>query len=78
MWRIRTGEHLNPRSVANDWITADTDDGQPVTVPPTTVRLEPSEIDWFEQKPETGHFWDWYEITEDLRFRKRPRPGRKN
>ncbi len=74
MIRIRSGEHLTLHQFCNDWITADTDDGRPVVVTPTTVRFTPEEIFELQTNPDPGTFWDEFEIHPDGdRLRKKRR-----
>ena len=68
MFRTRgkdKGEHLTLHQFANDWISATTDSGKATLVNPTSIRLEPNEIDKFLMANNTGFFWDKYEHVGD-------------
>lgn len=61
------GEHLTICQFANDWISADTDDGESMIVNPTSVLLEPGEAQIFlNDGTASGMFWAEYKLKDDL------------
>lgn len=76
MIRLRgkyAGEKLIPRQFCNDWISATTPVGKVVIVNPTTVELEPSDVEFFMTVGPSGAGTFWHQFTLDteaMRFRK--------
>jgi hypothetical protein len=74
------GEHLALHQWANDWLSADTDDGKSVIVTPTSVQLEGDEIERLRADEATfasgathhaGEFWALWDLRDDGTFRRR-------
>lgn len=54
------GTKVTLHQFANDWLSVDTEDGNAMIINPTSVRLEPGEIEKFREHSSTGQFWAWY------------------
>lgn len=69
----RKGETARLHQYANDWISADAQDGSAIILNPTSVRLEPGEREQMETHTSTGFFWRRYEVRDDGQIVKRRR-----
>lgn len=61
----RAGQTARLHQYANDWISADDQDGRPIILNPTSVRLEPGEREAMKEHVSTGSFWTTYEVRDD-------------
>ena len=61
----RKGETAKMVQYANDWISADAQDGSPIILNPTSVRLEPGEREEMDTHTNTGFFWRHYAVRFD-------------
>lgn len=64
----RAGQHLTMHQFCNDWITADTDEGQPVVVSPLRVQLDAAEVAQVRASINTGIMWELYTLSDDGLF----------
>jgi hypothetical protein len=75
----RRGEVVKLHQWANDWITADTEDGRPLVLKPPMVEVEGDEYQRltesygrFQQGDKrTGFFWRAWALGDDGRFTRR-------
>lgn len=71
--KILTGRYAGrtgrPLQYANDWISADLDDGTPTILKPHMVQLdEPDRALFADQSRHVGFFWEVWRLNEDGTF----------